>query len=68
MLRITFRNAIVCEFIIANPLCENVMCGGHFLCSVGANGHEKIVRPQRIGYRNGNLIICRNQVKNSWTK
>lgn len=43
-------------------LCENVECGGHYLCSVAANGHEKIVNPQRYGLRNGKLIICNRQL------
>ena len=43
-------------------LCENVECGGHFLCSVGANGHPKIVKPIRYGERNGRKIICTRQL------
>lgn len=43
-------------------MCENVICGGHFLCSVGANGHKIIVRPVRYGERNGNKIICTRQL------
>ncbi|MBL0081928.1 MAG: hypothetical protein IPP37_05630 [Saprospiraceae bacterium] len=43
-------------------LCENVACGGHFLCSVGANGHPKIVKPIRYGERNGRKIICTRQL------
>ena len=43
-------------------LCENVQCGGHFLCSVGANGHKKIVKPIRYGERNGRKIICTRQL------
>lgn len=43
-------------------LCDNVQCGGHFLCSVGANGHKCIVRPVRYGERNGNRIICNRQL------
>lgn len=43
-------------------ICDNVNCGGHFLCSVGANGHKKIVRPVRYGERNGNKIICNRQL------
>jgi hypothetical protein len=43
-------------------LCDNVDCGGHFLCSVGANGHKKIVKPIRYGERNGNKIICNRQL------
>jgi hypothetical protein len=42
--------------------CENVRCGGHYLCSVAANGHTKIVKPQRLGVRNGHVIICNRQL------
>ena len=42
--------------------CDNVVCGGHYLCSVAANGHPKIVKPVRIGIRNGNNIICNRQL------
>ncbi len=42
--------------------CDNVECGGHYLCSVAANGHDKIVKPQRLGVRNGNNIICNRQL------
>lgn len=43
-------------------MCDNVQCGGHYLCSVAANGHAKIVKPQRYGERNGNKIICNRQL------
>lgn len=43
-------------------MCDNVQCGGHFLCSVGANGHKKVVKPIRYGERNGNKIICTRQL------
>lgn len=43
-------------------MCDNVECGGHFLCSVGANGHKQIVKPIRYGERNGNKIICNRQL------
>lgn len=42
--------------------CDNVQCGGHFLCSVAANGHTKIVKPLRIGIRNGHNILCNRQL------
>lgn len=42
--------------------CENVQCGGHYLCSVAANGHKTIVKPIRYGKRGGNLIICNRQL------
>lgn len=43
-------------------LCNNVTCGGHFLCSVGANGHRAIVRPVRYGVRKDKKIICTRQL------
>jgi len=42
--------------------CENVQCGGHYLCSVAANGHTSIVRPVRIGKRRGHYILCNRQL------
>jgi hypothetical protein len=42
--------------------CDNVQCGGHYLCSVAANGHTGIVKPERLGIRNGNPIICNRQL------
>ncbi|WP_179319717.1 DUF6688 domain-containing protein [Winogradskyella helgolandensis] len=43
-------------------MCENVECGGHFLCSVGANGHQSVVKPIRYGERHGHKIICNRQL------
>jgi hypothetical protein len=43
-------------------LCDNVQCGGHFLCSVAAKGHKEIVKPTRLGIRNNNLILCNRQL------
>ncbi len=43
-------------------LCDNVICGGHYLCSVAANGHKEVVKPERFGIRNGGLIICNRQL------
>ncbi len=45
-----------------NSECDNVNCGGHYLCSVAANGHTKIVKPRRSGERNGHIIICNRQL------
>lgn len=42
--------------------CANVLCGGHYLCSVAANGHASIVKPIRYGVRNGGIIICNRQL------
>lgn len=43
-------------------MCDNVTCGGHYLCSVAANGHSNIVKPERYGERNGRKIICNRQL------
>jgi hypothetical protein len=43
-------------------LCENAQCGGHFLCSVAANGHARLVQPIRYGERGGGKIICNRQL------
>lgn len=43
-------------------LCDNVTCGGHYLCSVAANGHKDVVKPVRLGVRRGNYIICNRQL------
>lgn len=43
-------------------LCYNVQCGGHYLCSVAANGHPAIVQPKRLGIRHGHYIICNRQL------
>lgn len=43
-------------------MCENVDCGEHYLCSVAANGHKKVVKPVRYGERNGGTIICNRQL------
>ena len=43
-------------------MCDNVQCGGHYLCSVAANGHSKVVKPERYGERNGGRIICNRQL------
>jgi hypothetical protein len=43
-------------------MCDNVQCGGHYLCSVAANGHKQLVRPERYGERNGRMIICNRQL------
>lgn len=42
--------------------CNNVECGGHFLCSVAANGHRGVVKPFRYGERHKSRIICNRQL------
>lgn len=35
---------------------------GHYLCTVAAGGHEKIVKPIRLGRRGGNYIVVNRQL------
>jgi hypothetical protein len=42
--------------------CDNVHCGGHFLCSVAAKGHPFLVKPLRTGFRGGTPIQCNRQL------
>lgn len=35
---------------------------GHYLCTVAAGGHKKIVKPQRYGLRRGAVIIVNRQL------
>ncbi len=42
--------------------CKGVVCEGHYLCTIAARGHASIVKPQRIGYRHGEMVICNRQL------
>jgi hypothetical protein len=43
--------------------CLDVYCpSGHYLCTIAAKGHEGIVKPVRIGKRNGKTIVCNRQL------
>ena len=43
--------------------CLTVNCpDGHYLCTVAAKGHQSIVKPQRMGERNGKAIVCNRQL------
>ncbi|MFD2163088.1 DUF6688 family protein [Paradesertivirga mongoliensis] len=43
--------------------CLNSICpGGHFLNTIAAKGHNKLVKPIRLGRRAGNIIICNRQL------
>ena len=35
---------------------------GHYLCTVAAGGHAKLVKPQRMGLRRGDKIIVNRQL------
>ena len=39
-----------------------VQYDGHYLCTVAVNGHEKIVKPTRLGIRHGTKIIVNRQL------
>ncbi|QQR86483.1 MAG: hypothetical protein IPJ76_18165 [Flavobacteriales bacterium] len=42
--------------------CINVVCGGHYLCTVAAHGDAGLVKPQRYGVRGDRRIICNRQL------
>lgn len=35
---------------------------GHYLCTVAAGGHEKLVKPERLGVRHGHRIVVNRQL------
>lgn len=41
---------------------EPIYMDGHYLCTVAAGGHRKIVKPQRYGVRHGKQIIVNRQL------
>jgi hypothetical protein len=45
-----------------NGDCIDVVCGGHFLCTVAAKGHPALVKPIRVGERAGRQITCNRQL------
>jgi hypothetical protein len=45
-----------------NSQCDSVVCDGHYLCTIAAKGHEKVVKPVRLGVRGGQTIICNRQL------
>ncbi len=40
---------------------ENIQTG-HYLCTVAAGGHKRLVKPQRVGIRHGHKIIVNRQL------
>lgn len=58
----TFTHTYYHGFSQLDHLCNNVQCGGRFLCSVAAKGHGSIVKPIRYGERAGKKIICNRQL------
>ena len=41
---------------------QNVMYDEHYLCTVAAGGHKKIVKPIRLGRRHGHEVIVNRQL------
>lgn len=41
---------------------QNIMYDQHYLCTVAAGGHKKIVKPLRLGIRHGNEVIVNRQL------
>lgn len=40
----------------------NLQVDGHYLCTVAAGGHEKIVKPIRMGERHGHRVVVNRQL------
>ncbi|WP_255585241.1 DUF6688 domain-containing protein [Virgibacillus saliphilus] len=47
---------------IPAPKPEMVEGDGHYLCTVSARGHKKLVKPVRAGVRHGNRIVVNRQL------
>ena len=41
----------------------NLVSDGHYLCTVAARGHEGLVRPLRLGERNGHIVVVNRQLE-----
>ena len=41
---------------------QNIYYDEHYLCTVAAGGHRKLVRPQRMGVRHGHRVIVNRQL------
>lgn len=41
---------------------QNIYYDEHYLCTVAAGGHEKIVKPRRLGVRHGHQVIVNRQL------
>lgn len=41
---------------------QNIYYDEHYLCTVAAGGHGKIVKPQRLGLRHGHQVIVNRQL------
>lgn len=41
---------------------QNIQYDEHYLCTVAAGGHERIVKPRRLGIRHGHQVIVNRQL------
>lgn len=41
---------------------QNLIVDEHYLCTVAAGGHEKVVKPQRMGIRHGHPVVVNRQL------
>lgn len=41
---------------------QNIYCDQHYLCTVAAGGHQKVVKPVRLGVRHGHQVIVNRQL------
>ncbi len=41
---------------------QNIMYDEHYLCTVAAGGHKKVVKPLRLGVRHGHEVIVNRQL------
>lgn len=41
---------------------QNIFYDEHYLCTVAAGGHRKVVKPLRMGQRHGHLVIVNRQL------
>lgn len=41
---------------------QNLIIDEHYLCTVAAGGHERVVKPQRMGVRHGHPVVVNRQL------
>ena len=41
---------------------QNIYYDEHYLCTVAAGGHEKVVKPKRLGVRHGHQVVVNRQL------
>lgn len=41
---------------------QNLIIDEHYLCTVAAGGHKKVVKPQRMGVRHGHPVVVNRQL------